>query len=833
MSVGAADPSMAHRVTRTGFNEGWTVRNLDGGEAVAVTLPHDAMIGETRTGDAASGSHGSYFPGGRYLYSTSWSAPKDAADHPARLVFEGVYGRTRVRLNGVDVGGSISGYREFAVALDGVVPGVDNLIEVEVDNTAQPSSRWYTGSGIYRRVWLERGPRTRIADDGIRIRTLSIDDPAVVAVRVDLANPDAVELTVTILITDPAGVTVAEATSAGSTALAEFELAIPSPLLWSHRAPNRYTARVEVLSDGDILEARELRIGLRTVEVDARHGLRINGERVLLQGACVHHDSGILGAATFRAAEFRRARILKENGFNAIRSSHQPISRDLRDACDELGLYVMDELTDVWFEAKTVRDRAPEFDHTWQDDARAMVAGDRNSPSVIMYSIGNEIAETATPRGVRVTHELSEFVRELDPDRPVTIAINFLLNLMATRGKSVFDTSDHSAVEQRKPGAVTSTMANVLANRIGRVMQLVSSLPAADRATRDALDAVDVAGYNYAWGRYAADSKRYPNRVVVGSESMPGDIARIWSIVRRTPSIIGDFLWTGWDYLGEAGLGTWTYGDAPALLAKAYPQLLAGTGLIDITGVPGAQTLLARAAWGELDAPQIAVRPLDHAGERARRMAWRSSDAIQSWAWRGCEGRLAEIEIYSDDDEVEVRLNGRSIGRKVAGERRGYVTRFRARYEPGEIEVIGYRGGLETGRSRLRSAGTPELRVSVENDRVIADGQDLAFLAIDLADELGVVEMTATDIVSVRVSGPGTLAALGSAAPLTDETFTDDRHTTWYGRAQAIVRSTGEPGTIRVTVSSERHGTRTVEVTAESAAALAVEGDAGARPLNR
>jgi beta-galactosidase len=810
-------------VTRAAFDGGWTLRDLEGESSVGVRLPHDAMIGETRTSDAASGADGGYFPGGRYLYSNSWRAPADIGDDVVRLVFEGVYGRSRVRLNGRDLGGSISGYREFVIVLEGVVPDEDNLIEVEVDNAAQPSSRWYTGSGIYRRVWLERGPRTRIADHGIRIRTRTVGDPAIVDVSVDLDNPDDRELMVGVTIADAAGSTVAEATLAASAATAELELAVPSPRLWSHRTPYRYTAHVRVLTGDEIIDEREVPIGLRTIDVDARHGLRVNGERVLLRGACVHHDSGILGAATFRAAEFRRARILKQNGFNAIRSSHQPISADLRAASDELGLYVVDELSDIWFGPKTAHDLASEFDDIWRDDARAMVGADRNSPSVIMYSIGNEIAETATPRGVQIAHELSEFVRELDPHRPVTIAVNFLLNLMATKGKSMFDTSEHAAKAERKTSAVTSTMANVLANRIGGILQTVSRLPAADKATRDVFTAVDVAGYNYAWGRYAADAKRHPDRVVLGSESMPGDIAKIWPIAERTPNVIGDFMWTGWDYLGEAGLGTWTYGSAPAILAKAYPQLLAGTGVVDITGLPSAQSLLARAVWGDLDAPQIAVRPIDHAGERVRRMAWRSTDAIQSWAWRGCEGRTAEIEIYSDDDEVEVVLNGRSLGRKAAGKRRHYVTRFRTRYEPGEIEVIGYRAGAEAGRSRLRSASRPQLSLSVESPMLAADGQDLAFIAIDLADDRGVVEMMASDIVSVRVSGPGTLAALGSAAPLTEESFTDNRHSTWYGRAQAIIRSTGEPGTIRVTVASEHHGTRTIELTAEPAVASVSE----------
>ena len=783
-------------MTTIPFIDGWTVRRASETEATPVLLPHDAMISEPRSANSPSGSHGAYFPGGRYVYAKTWAVPADGLQRS--LVFEGVYGETEIRINNEVVGTSISGYREFSVPLPSAGPA---RIEVEVDNSHLPNSRWYTGSGIYRPVWLREVAAQHILPDGLRFTTTSVDGPAVVEVAVDVENADAAALTATVTLTDADGTAVSE--SVPMTSRGELTVTVPQPRLWSAEAPHLYRAVVTLQSGTNIVDTRSVNVGLRTVSVDAQHGLRVNGAEVLLRGACVHHDSGVLGAATLRASEFRRARILKESGFNAIRSSHNPLSRDLIDACDELGLYVLDELTDVWFAPKSAHDVAPHFDTIWRDDARSMVAKDRNHPSVIMYSIGNEIAESGSERGIETAQAISDFVRELDPTRPTTLALNFLLNVMAASGKSLFDTREHDVERvEKKASAVTSTMANIMANRIGGMMQTISKLPKADKVSRDTFKAVDVAGYNYAWGRYRGDARRHPDRVVLGSESMPGDLPKIWPLVQKLPNVIGDFLWTGWDYLGETGIGTWSYGAEPAGLGKAYPELVAGCGLIDITGVPGGAVLLAQATWGLLEAPQIAVHPVDRSGAAVHPVAWRSTDAIQSWSWKGCEGRRADIDVYSTDEQVELLLNGRSLGRKTVGAR--FVATFKAAYEPGELVAIGYRGGVEVSRSSLRSAGAPTITAVVEEG-----GDDAVFVRLELADENGVIEMLADDEVTVSVSGAGVLAGLGSAAPATVESFVDASHSTFYGRALAVVRPTGD-GPITMTVTSSRHGSTSV-----------------------
>lgn len=801
-------------MTLTPFNDGWTFGRVGESHTVQVTLPHDAMIGEVRSRTAPSGSHGAYFLGGRYLYAKTWTPPAELAGRRVSLFFEGVYGHTSVRVDGAEVATWDSGYREVIVPLH-AAEGRPVHIEVDVDNSSLPNSRWYTGSGIYRKVWLEDVAATRIARDGITLTTTRAGTSATASVLVEAEGPADASLSAVVSLTSPDGRRFsASAPLQGGRAHVAIE--IPDAQLWSDLAPHLHDMTVELRSGSGSHDVRTKAVGLRAIDVDAKNGLRINGESVKLRGACVHHDNGILGAATFRAAEFRRARILKQSGFNAIRSSHNPLSRDFIDACDEIGLYVLDELTDTWFGQKTAHDQSARFDEMWQDDARSMIAKDRLSPSVIMYSIGNEIAESGTPRGVATAQAVSDFIRGLDRDRPTTIAVNFLLNVMADSGRSLFDTSEHDeAKADRKRSAATSTMANVMANRIGGMMQTVSKLPKADRVSRDTFNTVDVAGYNYAWGRYAGDVRRHPNRVMLGTESMPGDIAKIWKQVERFPSLIGDFLWTGWDYLGETGIGTWTYGSDSPGIGKPYPELVAGCGLIDITGRPDAAVLLAQGAWGLLDSPQIAVHPLDHSGEKVRRVAWRSTDAAQSWAWAGCEGRTADVDVYSTADEVELLINGRSLGRKAAGARRGFITRFRTQYEAGEIVAVGYQDGHETSRSSLRSTSdAPQVALSPESHTMDADGQDLVFVRVELRDSNGVIEMLDDDEVTVAITGAGMLAGLGSAARGTTESFVDDAHSTWRGTALLAIRSNGDIGDIGVTVATQRHGASSITLSA-------------------
>lgn len=790
-------------MTMTLFTDGWTFHRGSAESGAAVRLPHDAMIAEPRRAEGGTENHGGFFAGGSYVYRKRWTVPEQPG-RAYRLIFEGVYGAARVVVDGVRIGGSESPYRRFSVPLSGLTLGAEVAIDVEVDNSSVPNSRWYTGSGIYRPVWMESVGDLAIASDGLRVVTRGVTsrpggDEAIVDVTVDIDGevPAGAIVAVDFLL---GGDLVARRAAVVEGQAARVDILLPAVQLWSAEQPHRYDVRVSLLVDGEPVDERILRYGVRTVEVDAVRGLRINGNSVLLRGTAVHHDNGPLGAATFAAAEWRRARLLKEAGYNAIRSAHNPLSTAFLDACDELGLYVMDELTDVWFRRKTPHDGAPRFLDEWRDDAAAMIREDRNRPSVIMYSIGNEIAEAALESGVDLAEKIREYVTDLDPTRPTTIAVNPLLAMMASRAKP--SASGEDAPPERT--SATSTAANMVTAKLGRMMVLASMLPAADKATRGIFASVDIAGYNYGYAGYAGARRRYPDRIIVGTESMHGDLPAIWKRVTSVPGVIGDFSWTGWDYLGEVGLGYWSYGAEPGGIAKPYPGILAGCGTFDIVGTPGATLLLVQAVWGITDVPGIAVRPVDRSGQRPNKTPWLSTDAVQSWSWRGHEG-LAEIEVYSAEARVELFLNGRSLGRRKAGPRRGYVARFRVPYEPGELVAVSYRRGVEIGRSSLRSAGSTRVRLRAETGE-LGGPDDLAYVWIELADDSGIVEAGLEDRVTVSVSGAGTLAAVGSATPSTLETFVGDTRTTYRGRAIAIVRGSREPGRVEVRVTSEHHG---------------------------
>jgi beta-galactosidase len=797
-------------VTIEPFMRGWELQRSPDAPFEPVALPHDAMIAEPRRADAPSGFHGGYFLGGSYRYRTTWTPRVEHEGKQLALVFEGVHGRARVLVDGRDLGGNLNGHTAFEVPLAGAVTvGAESTVEVTVDNTELPAARWYTGAGIDQPVWLRAVEAIHIEPDGVRFHTTSTDGRAVAEVDVAVANPDGGPIEVVAVLRGPDGEAArSSSTTSGSTA--RLELTVDDPRLWSADEPNLYDLSVSLGTGDHVHDEHTTRVGLRTITVDARRGLRVNGVTTSLRGACVHHDSGVLGSATFAAAERRRVRILKEQGFNAIRSAHNPMAPALLDACDELGMYVMDELFDSWYLHKTEHDEASDFHSTWEAKAEAMVVKDRNRPSVVLYSIGNENGEPASAFGHATAQRLADRIRDLDPTRPVTAGVNLAMAAVSWPGKRKGDGA--TAPVTKKPPKIDSTAINVLISTLVGLMQYAPKLRRTDVVTEDLFEVLDVAGYNYGPARYELDARLHPDRVVVGTETIPGDIPRNWDLVERLPNLIGDFMWTGWDYLGETGIGTWAYGARLTRLMKLFPHLTAGCGVVDITGRPGALALLARATWGALDAPAITVRPPDLVGQRVARSPWRSTDAVASWSWRGCEGKPAHLEVISDADEVEVLVNGRSLGRRPAGRAAGFVSRFETTYAPGEVVAIGYVGGTESGRSSLRSAGPVGVRLVLEPGSLAADGQDLAFVHVELADDDGNVEMLDDDLVTVTVEGPAALAGFGSEAPATEEPFVDAEHTTYRGRALAVIRAGSEPGPVTIKATSRWHGSASVVI---------------------
>ena len=740
---------------RISFNTGWTCNSA------AVTIPHDAMIHESRQADAPSGSAGGYFPGGTYVYEKTFKKP-DAAH--VIFQFEGVYQNAKVYINNKYAGGAPYGYIPFSICADGLLAEGENTIRVECDNVNQPDSRWYTGAGIYRPVWMWTGPKGGIEPEQVRVHTVSID-PATIHVHTGIDNAK-------IEILD------------GETAVAkgfgcEADIVVPDAKLWSEDTPNLYTCKVTVGEDEAVTT-----FGIRTISWDNK-GFYINGERTLLRGGCVHHDNGIVGAATYDEAEWRRVRIMKDAGYNAIRSAHNPCSRAMLDACDYYGMYIMDESWDMWFHHKNKYDYATHWRKNYLSDLTAMVSRDYNHPSVVMYSIGNEVSEPAKEEGVEKTKEMVAFLKQADGTRPVTGGFNLMIIANAKKGKGIYNEEGGMANDNsKKTEGMNSTMFNMITNLVGTGMNKSANGKAADEATSPCLDALDMAGYNYASGRYPLEGKAHPDRLIYGSETFPQDIAKNWAMVKEYPYLIGDFMWTAWDYLGEVGIGAWAYTKDGTGFNKPYPWLLADTGAMDILGNPNGEMFLAQAAWGLLDTPAIGVQPVNHPGKKPAKMAWRGTNAIPSWAWNGCEGNKAIVEVFTDATTVELLINGRSLGKKKV---KGCTAKFKTKYTTGKIEAVAYdASGKEVSRSELVSA-TGKTSICTAAEAETAKAGQVVYVNVAIVGENGIVESNADRKLTVKAEG-GELLAFGSANPRTEERFDEGTYTTYYGTALAAVR---------------------------------------------
>ncbi|KAB7787607.1 glycoside hydrolase family 2 protein [Bifidobacterium cebidarum] len=774
---------------RVNINSGWQFRSIGGGKGAwqPVTLPHDAMIHEPRTPRTGNGYNTGYYPGGTYEYRTTL----DLADPPAAclLEFEGVYPGATVLVNNEPAGELTYGYGDYYLDIADLLHAGANTVTVLVDNSHVPNSRWYSGSGIYRPVWLWTADSTDvIRPDGVRIDTTVADahgQDVAAAVSIALDNPLILGQYINVVITDAAGGAVTEFQDNDGT--------IDHAQLWSPDSPTLYTAHITLHdADGIALDTHEERFGIRTLTCDAQHGLRINGERVILNGGCVHHDNGILGAATLPQAEYRRARIMKTQGFNAIRSAHNPLSKAFLDACDELGLLVMDEAFDMWWMHKTSYDYAGSFREHYADDLASMVAKDRNHPSVVLYSIGNEIADTKSPRAAEAARSMRSIIRGIDPNRPVIDCVNPISLTMAAKTQA--DMDQHDAKVEGEPGLNTTlehASGPALLTAIDKLMPAALATGIMQRQTNDVFDEVDVAGLNYCRQGPERFHRKHPDRVFCASETYPQEIAYTWPDAKRLPYFIGDFVWTGWDYIGEASVSAWAYsnpepygwmreyGNRMAIRGRAtgpyrrYPGLLGGSGLIDITGMPTGQMLYRQVVTGIRRTPAITVRPMQllygdgstRAG-RTSRFIERGHDGVESWSWAGYEGREAIVQVFSGGKTVQLTLNGNVVGTAPV---RQCMAEFRVPYAPGELVATAYDArDRAISSSALASAGR-ELQVTTRFEHVINpyphddsrwDSSELIFESIALTDAKGVIHVTDDRHIIVL---PGGSVAVGAA----------------------------------------------------------------------
>lgn len=761
---------------------GWTCRHLgDTAPGKTVTLPHDAMLAEPRTALSAGGTNTGWYEGYDYEYRRTLTVPENELADTHILEFEGVYHNAEVWLNGQKAAFRPYGYTNFYVDCAPYLHAGENELRVIARNADQPNSRWYSGAGIYRPVqlWTARG--AHIALNGVKIRTWSLD-PAVVEVRVKTTAPGTVRLMVDDL----------PAVQQESDGEAVFTLTLDNVRLWTPETPNLYTCRVS-LADDEVAET----FGVRKVEWGT-DGFLLNGKRYIIQGACIHHDNGLLGAVCDPDAVARKVRLLKENGYNAIRSAHNPCSKALLAECDRQGMLVMDEYIDHWYIHKTEHDYVDYFNDWWRQDLTDMVEKDYNHPCVVLYSTGNEVSETAQKRGIALTKEMTDFLHGLDDSRPVTCGVNIFFNFLSSIGFGVY--SDEKAkkeaeraekAKQRgekaaKKKAVGSQFFNNLAGLLGdEFMKRGATLHGCDVKTRDAFANMDIAGYNYGIYRYKHDLKKYPQRLILGSETFCNDAYKFRELAKQEPRLVGDFVWAGMDYLGEVMVGSWEYADYAETFDGGPGWVSAGSGRIDLTGKPLGEALYTRVALEADNGPYIAVCPVNHTGDRHSPSAWKMTNAMPSWSWTGCEGCKANVEVYARAARVELVLNGHTVGSKTL--KNDCLARFSIPYESGTLEAVSYDAAdHEIGRCKLQSAGGTT-RLTLDAEEPTVKPGHLCYVRLRYTDENGITKPLARGNIQVQVRG-GTLVGLGSACPFNKHSYLDSETDTYYGEALAIVR---------------------------------------------
>ena len=761
---------------------GWTCRHLgDTAPGKPVTLPHDAMLAEPRTALSAGGTNTGWYEGYDYEYRRTLTVPENELADTRILEFEGVYHNAEVWLNGQKVAFRPYGYTNFYVDCAPYLHSGENELRVIARNADQPNSRWYSGAGIYRPVqlWTARG--AHIALNGVKIRTRSLD-PAVVEVRVKTTAPGTVRLMVDDL----------PAMQQESDGEAVFTLTLDNARLWTPETPNLYTCRVN-FADDVVTET----FGVRKVEWGT-DGFLLNGKRYIIQGACIHHDNGLLGAVCDPDAVARKVRLLKENGYNAIRSAHNPCSKALLTECDRQGMLVMDEYIDHWYIHKTEHDYVDYFNDWWHQDLTDMVEKDYNHPCVVLYSTGNEVSETAQKCGIALTKEMTDFLHELDDSRPVTCGVNIFFNFLSSIGFGVY--SDEKAkkeaeraekAKQRgektaKKKAVGSQFFNNLAGLLGdEFMKRGATLHGCDVKTRDAFANMDIAGYNYGIYRYKHDLKKYPQRLILGSETFCNDAYKFRELAKQEPRLVGDFVWAGMDYLGEVMVGSWEYADYAETFDGGLGWVSAGSGRIDLTGKPLGEALYTRVALEADNGPYIAVCPVNHTGDRHSPSAWKMTNAMPSWSWTGCEGRKANVEVYARAARVELVLNGHTVGSKTL--KNDCLARFSIPYESGTLEAVSYDAAdHEIGRCKLQSAGGTT-RLTLDAEEPTVKPGHLCYIRLRYTDENGITKPLVRGNIQVQVRG-GTLVGLGSACPFNKHSYLDSETDTYYGEALAIVR---------------------------------------------
>ena len=761
------------------FDDNWQFSR--DGKTISINLPHDWDIycaPDPKTGTTGTG--GGWFPGGRGEYRKQFTIDNTHLTIDNSLVklhFEGVYQKAEVFVNGQKAGQHHYGYTPFTVdvtpflkwknAKAGKVKSNLNEVVVKVDNSEQPNCRWYSGSGIYRHVWLETMPALHIAENGVFVTTPEINaERARVQVEVTVANESERERNAVVAV--GSGL-LTVCVPAHETKTVTTTYSISNPKLWSPDSPTLYETKVELKEAGTTIDQQTAKFGIRSFSFDAENGFVLNGRKMLINGACVHHDDGVLGAMAFDDAEIRKVRQMKEAGFNLIRTSHNPTTRAFLDACDSIGMLVIDEAFDGWRTQKNPYDYSTVIDSCFRQDIHAMVLRDRNHPSVISWSIGNEVIERKDIRVVYTARQMKKAIHELDTTRPVTEAL-----CAWDRDWEIYD--PHAEV-------------------------------------------LDVAGYNYMIFKHASDHERDPKRVIWQTESYPRDAFRNWAVVNDFPYVVGDIVWTGLDYLGESGIGRNYYKgerEGESWIEGGQPEWHgAPCGDVDITGWRKPISHYREMLWNGLGEAYLCVKePNGYHGEIHTTM-WSVWPTWESWTWPGWEGKPIEVEVYTRQPEVSLHLNDKLVGTKKVDRSTEYKAVFTVNYEPGTLRAevstplkfpspLGEGLGVRPGAGvRLQTADEPaRLRLTPDRTVMTANGQSLTYITVEVVDRQGTLVPEAAIDCEATVKGAATLLSFASADLKDTEPYTSSHTKTWKGRALLVLRSGKKRGSVSVTIKS-------------------------------
>jgi beta-galactosidase len=729
--------------------------------------------------------------------------PADWEGRRVLVEIDGSYMNTEIRLNGNFIALHPHGYTPFHADLTPYVKfGKKNRLFVTANNSAPKTARWYSGSGLYRHVDLLTAPKLHLAPWSIFAYTNRIEKGvAYITIEVTAENhTDAAR-------TEKIAVTLTREAQENTAAFGEIVVHIPAmgtqtgkvplivenPVPWDIDDPQLYTVRAN-MENGDSDTAL---FGIRTITVDTRNGLMLNGRTIKIKGGCVHHDNGILGAASFYDSEYRKMKLHKDNGFNGIRSAHNPPSRDMLEACDRLGLLVLDEAFDMWQMSNNQNDYHLFFDAWWKQDMELFMKRDRNHPSVFMWSIGNEIQErNGLSQGYELAAELTRYARSLDPTRPITSAVPITFNGLDDDDMKKMMLSLQETAEKSDKISGLQNLGNPFSDTIWGPKTEPFAAP------------LDVVGYNYLDRRYEEDGKAYPNRVICGTESYPKNIDIAWEKIEKLPYVIGDFTWTSHDYIGEAGVGQAVYLNDEELkeynLIQGYPAYYpwrtAFCGDFDLCGFDRPQLHFRKIVWGSEETYLAAHIPA-HIDKHEILSRWSWSEVYPEWSFEGYEGKPIKVEVYSAAEEVALYLNGKSLGKKTAGKAQRYKAQFDLCYEPGTLRAVSLSGNREISFAEMHTAGKAVgIRITAEKKMLQANGQSLCFAVVEIVDNQGRRVPFDDRKAKAEVSGAGTLAAFGNGRPITEENYTMGEFTSYLGRFLAIIRSGYEAGEAVLTV---------------------------------